>query len=38
MNAGVAASAVLLFRVATYWLQIPIGWVAMRLLHRSGEL
>lgn len=38
INAGVAASAVLLFRVATYWLQIPIGWVAMRLLRRSGEL
>lgn len=38
VNAGVAASAVLLFRVATYWLQIPIGWVAMRLLRRSGEL
>ncbi|MDO8121508.1 lysylphosphatidylglycerol synthase transmembrane domain-containing protein [Isoptericola sp. b490] len=38
VNAGVAASAVLLFRVATYWLQIPIGWGAMRLLHRAGEL
>jgi uncharacterized membrane protein YbhN (UPF0104 family) len=38
VNAGVAASAVLLFRVATYWLQIPIGWGAMRLLRRAGEL
>ncbi|MCV2395790.1 flippase-like domain-containing protein [Actinotalea sp. M2MS4P-6] len=38
VNAGVAASAVLLFRVATYWLQIPIGWLAMRVLRRVGEL
>jgi uncharacterized protein (TIRG00374 family) len=38
VNAGVATSAVFLFRAATYWLQIPIGWVAMRVLRRVGEL
>ena len=38
VNAGVAASAVTVFRLATYWLQIPIGWVCMRVLRRSGEL
>jgi len=24
--------------VMTYWLRIPVGWVAMRLLQRSGDL
>jgi glycosyltransferase 2 family protein len=38
INPGVAASIVLLFRVATYWVQIPIGWCAMRVLRRTGEL
>ncbi len=38
VNAGVAASAVAVFRVATYWLQIPLGWLCMRALHRMGEL
>ncbi len=38
VNAGVAASAVTVFRVATYWLQIPLGWLCMRALRRTGEL
>lgn len=38
VNAGVAASAVTVFRVATYWLQIPLGWVCMRVLRRVGEV
>ena len=38
LNPGVAASVALLFRVLTYWLRIPVGWVAMRLLQRSGDL
>jgi len=36
--AAIATSAVILFRVATYWLQIPIGWVSMRYLQKRGEL
>ena len=35
---GVATSVTILFRVLTYWLRIPIGWVAMRHLQRKGEL
>ena len=38
VNAGVATSVVLLFRALTYWLRIPIGWVAMRYMQRKGEL
>ncbi len=38
VNPGVAASAVTVFRVATYWLQIPLGWLCMRALRRMGEL
>ncbi|QTE29462.1 lysylphosphatidylglycerol synthase transmembrane domain-containing protein [Pengzhenrongella sicca] len=38
LNPGVATSVAILFRVLTYWLRIPIGWVAMRTLQRSGEL
>ena len=37
-NAGIATSVAVLFRVATYWLRIPIGWVAMRYLQKTGEL
>jgi uncharacterized membrane protein YbhN (UPF0104 family) len=38
INPGVAFSVAVLFRVLTYWLRIPIGWVAMRHLQRVGEL
>ena len=38
VNAGVAASTVAVFRLATYWLQIPLGWLCMRVLRRMGEL
>jgi glycosyltransferase 2 family protein len=38
LNPGVAASVAILFRVMTYWLRIPVGWVAMRALQRSGDL
>ncbi len=38
MNPGVATSVAILFRVLTYWLRIPIGWIAMRYLQRKGEL
>ncbi|WP_448631758.1 lysylphosphatidylglycerol synthase transmembrane domain-containing protein [Cellulomonas soli] len=33
-----ATSAAVLFRVMTYWLRIPLGWVAMRHMQRRGEL
>ncbi|MGP7959208.1 lysylphosphatidylglycerol synthase domain-containing protein [Sanguibacter sp. A247] len=35
---AVGATAVMLFRVMTFWLRIPIGAVAMRVLQRSGDL
>lgn len=38
MNPGVATSVAILFRVLTYWLRIPIGWLAMRYLQHKGEL
>lgn len=34
INAGVAASATVLFRVVTFWLQLPLGWAALRRLLR----
>jgi glycosyltransferase 2 family protein len=33
-----AIPAVLLFRVATFWLPIPAGWIAYLLLQRRGVL
>ncbi|WP_081861455.1 lysylphosphatidylglycerol synthase transmembrane domain-containing protein [Cellulomonas sp. HZM] len=38
INIGIATSVAILFRVVTYWLRIPIGWVSMRVLQRQGEL
>jgi len=38
INPGVAASVAVLFRVVTYWVRIPIGWVSMRHLQKVGEL
>nr|WP_081896103.1 lysylphosphatidylglycerol synthase domain-containing protein [Cellulosimicrobium sp. MM] len=35
---ALATSATLLFRVATYWARIPIGWFAMRFLQKKGDL
>jgi uncharacterized membrane protein YbhN (UPF0104 family) len=33
-----AVPAVLLFRIATFWLPIPAGWLSFALLQRSGTL
>jgi uncharacterized membrane protein YbhN (UPF0104 family) len=33
-----AVAAVLLYRLATFWLPIPSGWVAYEFLQRSGTL
>jgi undecaprenyl-diphosphatase len=34
MQAGPAVSAVLLYRLATYWLPVAPGWLAWRVLQR----
>ncbi len=36
MPAGAAASAVLIFRLLTFWLSIPVGWAALRVAQRRG--
>ena len=33
-----AFSAVLLFRAATFWLPVPVGWVALTYLQRQQAL
>lgn len=38
VNPGIAASVAVLFRVLTYWLRIPLGWLSMHYLQRAGEL
>jgi uncharacterized membrane protein YbhN (UPF0104 family) len=38
INAGVAASVVVVFRVATFWIRIPLGWLMMRALERREVL
>ncbi len=35
---GEAISAVIIFRLATFWLPIPIGWYAWTRLQRAGAL
>jgi glycosyltransferase 2 family protein len=35
---AVAVSAVLLFRLATFWLPVPAGWAALNFLERRQEL
>jgi uncharacterized membrane protein YbhN (UPF0104 family) len=36
--AGEAIPAVLLFRMATFWLPIPVGWACFQFLQRRGVL
>lgn len=38
MPGAAAVSAVLLFRIATYWLPVPVGWLAMRALQHLHAL
>jgi glycosyltransferase 2 family protein len=38
MPGASAVSAVLLFRIATYWLPVPVGWLAMHVLERWHAL
>jgi undecaprenyl-diphosphatase len=35
---GPAVSAVLLYRLATYWLPVPPGWLSWRLLQRMDYI
>jgi uncharacterized membrane protein YbhN (UPF0104 family) len=35
---GIALSAVLLFRVLTFWLPVPFGWAAFNYLERQHDL
>ena len=35
---GIAVSAVLLFRLLTFWLPVPLGWVALNYLERHNDL
>ena len=36
--AGVAGASVLLFRLLTFWLPVPFGWVALNYLERQHDL
>jgi glycosyltransferase 2 family protein len=38
LHGAAAASAVLLFRVLTFWLPVPFGWAALKVLERDGAL
>jgi uncharacterized membrane protein YbhN (UPF0104 family) len=38
MPGAVAVSAVLLFRLLTFWLPVPFGWGALNYLERHGDL
>jgi uncharacterized membrane protein YbhN (UPF0104 family) len=35
---AVALSSVLLFRTVTFWLPVPVGWVALNYMQRRGAL
>jgi uncharacterized membrane protein YbhN (UPF0104 family) len=35
---GIALSAVLLFRLITFWLPVPVGWVALHYLQRKDAI
>jgi uncharacterized protein (TIRG00374 family) len=36
MPVGAAASAVLIYRLLTYWLTIPIGWFSLKIAEDRG--
>ena len=38
MPARSAVSAVLLYRLLTFWLPVPIGWLALKYLERRQAL
>ena len=36
MPVGVAASAVLIYRLLTYWLTVPVGWLSLKIAEDRG--
>jgi putative heme transporter len=38
VEAPIALSAVLLYRLVTFWSRVPIGWIALLLLRRQGDV
>jgi uncharacterized membrane protein YbhN (UPF0104 family) len=38
LPSGIALSSVLLFRVLTFWLPVPFGWVSLHYLERQHDL
>jgi uncharacterized membrane protein YbhN (UPF0104 family) len=36
MSIGAAASAVLICRLLTYWLTIPVGWISLKIAEERG--
>ena len=38
LSDGIAVSAVLALRLATFWLPIPPGWLTFAWMQRNGEL
>jgi glycosyltransferase 2 family protein len=38
MPGAAAVSAVLLYRLATFWLPVPLGWIAMQVLQRRNAI
>jgi uncharacterized protein (TIRG00374 family) len=36
MHVGAAASAVLIYRLLTYWLTIPVGWLSLKVAEQRG--
>ena len=38
MPGAAAGSAVLLYRLLTFWLPVPVGWVALKYLERRQVL
>ena len=36
MPVGAAASAVLIYRLLTYWLTIPVGWLSLKIAEERG--
>ena len=35
---GVALSAAIVYRLVTFWIPIPVGWLSLRRLQRTGSL
>jgi uncharacterized protein (TIRG00374 family) len=36
MAAGAATSGVLIYRLLTFWLNIPVGWVGLKVAEKRG--